>query len=324
MHKLVPVLFLLFLVQFAVAEGEGGNPLRFKDSRYPVQLNGPKGWKKTLSEPAPVGSWVDLVRYQEEKSGALVQLSVQATTYRSSEEMIQGLSDQFQKSSSLAILRQEIQAETPRRPRGILFEYSQRGSAGQEHKIAAYWFHNGRRYRVYGTVKEIGWKAVGSDIEGVAKSVEFTSREFGKSLQNFTDVEKNYAIYFADGWTLKLPGAGPRVEFESLKLGATVTVWVTKEAGNLAAAAASTRREIEKLGVQGLAQAGPRRHPDTGFDILTFDYKRMIDKTPYTFRETLAVHGGMLYRVVLGAGDKTFAAATEVYDRMVGSLAFIR
>jgi len=324
MQRLAVVFVLLFLVSPALAEGDEGNPRLFKSDRYSIQLTGPDGWKQTLKEPTPAGAWVDLVRYQEEKTGALLQLSVQVTNYRSSEEMIQGLSDQFQKAASLAVLRQEVQAETPNRPRGILFEYSQRDQSGQRHKIAAYWFSGGRRYRMYGSVKEIGWKVAGADMEAAIKSVAFTTREFSRQVQNFTDVEQNYALYYPDGWTVTLPGSGPRVEFESTKLGAVVRLWVTKVSGDLSSAVAAVRKDIGRLRVQGLEESKARKHPATGFEIVTFDYKRTINTKAYTFRETVAYHGGKLYRMVLGAGDSTFQPATEVYDRMVGSLSFLR
>ncbi len=188
------LLFVLVVPVFA----QDGTPAAkvFKSERYPVQVEVPKGWTKTLDEPTPAGNWVDLVRFSEPKSKALLILSVQATNYTGSNQMIKGISAMFQGDASLAIQRREVQEEAGRRPKGVLFEYTMRGKNGPEHSIAAYWLHRGKRYRIYGTVRESGWKSASTDIESFSGSLKFTSRAFAKASQNFTDVVSNFAIYY--------------------------------------------------------------------------------------------------------------------------------
>lgn len=318
------VLLFVFVVPLFAQDGTTAAEV-FKSDRYPVEIKVPKGWTTDLAEPTPAGNWVDLVRYSEPKSKALVILSVQATNYTGSAQMIKGITAMFQGDASLAILRREVQEETGSRPRGVLFEYTMRGKSGPEHSIAAYWLHSGKRYRVYGTVRESGWKTASTDIEAFCGSLKFTGRAFAKDAHNFTDDAGNFAMYFPENWAINLPSRGPRVEFTGKRLGAVVRLYVGATRGDVKAAMESVIAQLTRdKGTTITRRKGPENHPDLGYEIMTVEYTKSEGGQEFRYLEVGTVHGGKLYRFVLAVGARNFDAAKESFDRMFGSLNFLR
>ena len=317
------VLFVIAVPLFA--QDAATKATVYKSDRYPIEITVPAGWTQTLEKPTPAGNWVDIVRYEEPRSKGLLILSVQATNYTGSNQMIKGISAMFQGDASLAILRREVQEETSRRPKGVLFEYTMRGKSGPEHSIAAYWLHRGKRYRVYGTVREAGWKVASTDIQGFVGSLEFTSRAFVKAAQNFTDEANNFSMYFPEDWTIKLPSRGPKVEFTSAALGAVVRVYVDRSRGD-------TKTDMESViathsrdkGTTIIRRKGPENHPELGYEIMLVEYTKSEGGKEYRYLEIGTIHGDKLYRFVLGVAAKNFDSANEVFDRMFGSLNFLR
>ncbi len=312
------------IVPLAAQDAAGGGGV-FKSDRYPAQVKMPKGWVKSLDKPTPAGNWVDLVRYSEPKSKARLILSVQATNYTGSSQMIKGITAMFEGDPSLAILRREVQQAAGRRPKGILFEYTMRGKSGPEHAIAAYWLHRGKRYRIYGSVRETGWKTASSDIEAFAASMTFTSRGFVKAAHNFTDEAGNFAIFFPEDWSIKLPRRGPRVEFTSRRLSAVVRIHLGNSRGDVKkdmenVIAAHTRDK----GTTITRRKGPENHPSLGYEIMTIEYTKSQGGKEYRYLEIGTVHGDKFYRFTLGAAAKSFDAAKEQFDRLFGSLNFMR
>jgi hypothetical protein len=325
MRSMVCVLCLFAFTLPLLAQDEAPAGGVFKSDRYPVQVKVPKGWTKEIDKPTPARNWVDVVRFSEPKSKARVSLSVQATNYTGSGQMIKGISAKFQGDASLAILRREVQEEGRRRPKGVLFEYTMRGKSGPEHSIAAYWLHRGKRYRIYGTVREAGWKTASTDIEAFAASLSFTSRAFAKASQNFTDEASNFAMYFPEDWTIKMPTRGPRIDFTSRRLGATVRVYVTNSRGDL-------KKNMDGViakhtgdgGTTITRRKGPENHPDLGYEIMSIEYTKNQGGKEYRYLEIGTVHGDKFYLFLLGVGAKGFEAAKEPFDRMFGSLNFLR
>ncbi len=69
---------------------------------------------------------------------------------------------------------------------------------------------------------------------------------------------------------------------------------------------------------------GPMNHPELGYEVMTVEYTKNQGGREYRYLETGTVHGGKLYRFVLGVGAKGFEPAKESFDRMFGSLSFLR
>jgi PsbP len=324
MRMMLGGLCLLLLVVPVLAQDAPAVPKVLTSDRYPVQVKVPKDWTQTVSEPTPAGNWVDIFRFTHPASKAVLYLSVQATNYRGSEEMISGISSKFQGDPGLAVLRRDPQPATSKRSPGVLFEYTRRGNSGPEHSIAAYWLHQGKRYRVYGSVREAGWKVVSQDIEAFATSLAFTSREFSKQLQNFTDEAMNFIVYFPESWTVKLPASGPRVEFRSARLGAAVRVTVARSSGSLEDDMEAAATKLSRSKATVTRRKGPQNHPEMGYPIMTVEYTRNIDGKEYRFLAICTVHAGKFYELELGVTAKTFDAANEVFARISGSFAFIK
>ena len=134
-------------------------PITYENERYQVKVTAPAGWTKAWEGPAAKGNWVNLVRFEDPRTGATASLSSSATHYRSGAEMIRELRKQFDKDSRIAILRREEMGATSRRPKGVFFEYTMQGKDGPVHAVATYFLHLSRRYRVYANVREAGWRS---------------------------------------------------------------------------------------------------------------------------------------------------------------------
>jgi hypothetical protein len=306
---------------------EGSGVLTFTSHGYPVQVKAPPGWKSVLAKPVSDRTWVHLAQFSEPRTGATVALSAQAAAYRSSNHMIEQLKEHFQKDATKAILRSEVRSGSARRPPGILFEYTYKGSSGAEHAVRAYWFYNGKRYRIYGACGEMKWRTVSAQIEDFAQSFHFTARVFTGDAKNFTDEAGNYAIYFPDEWTIELPARGPRVIVASKKLGVMALLYVEDAREELRGETdrlASRLRDQRGVTVKNLQSDGPKTHPDLGFEVVRLDYVQTEKGTSFRHRETVALHAGKLYRVVLRGTEEAFGRGIETYDRIVRSLSFLR
>ena len=69
---------------------------------------------------------------------------------------------------------------------------------------------------------------------------------------------------------------------------------------------------------------GPENHPSLGYEIMSVEYTKSQGGREYRYLEVGTVHGDKFYRFVLGAAAKGFDAAREPFDRMFGSLNFMR
>ncbi len=318
----------LVLVSMVPAAGEDRGPgpagAWFTSRRYQVKVRPPKGWKRTLDKPTPAGEWVDIVRYREARTGATITLSASATRFGSGAEMIAYLKKSFSKDASLAILRTEELGATATRPRAVLFEYTFRGPGGPEHALALYCLNLGRRFRVYARVREIAWRSVAEDVKAFAASLGFTSRAWRKRAQNYRDDARNFAIYFPEDWSVRLPARGPRVEFESARLAVRVRVYVSESAGSLEEDVSRILADIRRRKMDVIRRGRIETHPVSGLRIASFDYRQSREGKTFRYRVSATVHRKLLYRVVLAAAESAFPGGLDAYDRMVGSLAFLR
>lgn len=301
--------------------------LEFTQHGYPVRVKAPAGWKPMIDEPVPDRSWVRLAQFQEPRTGAMIVLSAQAAAYKSTDEMISSLKDHFQKDSTKAILRTEVREGSSKRPKSIFFEYTYKGARGPEHAMRSYWYYNGRRYRIYGASAEMKWRPVSAQIEAFIKSFAFTARIFTGQSQNFTDDAMNYSIYFPDGYRVRLPARGPRVTFASAKVGVMVLLYVEDVSGELSDEIGRLAKRIQEESsgaVDAVDQEAPQTHPALGFKTARLEYTRREGGETYKHRETVTVHGGKLYRVVLRGAAAGFARGVEEYGRIVSTLSFLR
>ena len=315
------------LAALAVAQqpaAAGGGAVTWKSDAYQAEMTVPSGWKKSFEGPKPSGSWVDLVKFEEPRTGAALTLSYQATQYRTADQMIEALRKQFRGDTTLAILRDETRTETSKRPKGLFFEYTLQGSGGAQHAIASYWLHLGRRYRIYATVREAGWRTVGADVESVVGTFALTGRAFDEDAHNFRDEPGNYEIYYPETFTVRLAESGPRVVFQSERLGVGIWIYVTEASGDLAANANRIAASLKADGSTITKQSRPETHPALGVETVTLEYTKKTDSATYRYRETLIVHRNRLFRFVLAASDKAFPAGEEHYARMIRSISFLR
>ncbi len=318
------VLTAVVLVVAAVlpAAGQGAE---WSSTLYPVKAVPPAGWTSLIKDATPAGAWLDLQRYEESKTGAKLTLSVQASNYRNGEEMLARLKEQFTKDATLAILRTEAKQATAKQPAFIVFEYTRKGDKGPEHCLAAYWFALGQRYRVYGAVREVGWKTVGADMDRFVQGVSFAGRGFGATAMNFTDEAANFALTHPDDWSVRLPEKGPRVQFASERLG--ISVWIS-----LRAVKQQTLEDLVTVVVDELKaakhavgrQTPPADHPVLNRPVATVEYVRGSGKDAVKCLETLVVHREILYRIVLAGSEANFAGGLDPYDRLVSSLNFLK
>jgi len=319
MRESIAVLALVLIAVPALAEGE-----EFESRHYKIRATGPEGWKRTVDEPKPRGTWLDLVRYEEEKTGAEMTLSVQASSFATGDAMIRWQRERFRKDASIAVLRDEVRRGGGRRPDGVFFEYTYQHQGKARHAIAAYWLYSGRRYRVYATVREAGWRAASRDMEDFVASVEFTGRLFSERKQNWTDEALNYAIYFPEGWTVLLPEGGPRAVFKSHRLGVSIWLYVEEGDPGLEEGVERTFRELEKKGARITKRGESRKHPALGREVREFEYTRTIDGNRYRYGETAIFHRDRFYRIVLAAADSAFSRGREAYERVVESISFMK
>lgn len=296
----------------------------WKSDRYPIEAKLVTGWTQTLTDPTPAGQWLDLLRFDEAKTGAKLALSVQASTYRNGEEMTAKMKEQFAKDASLAILRTDGRAAGAKSPAFLLFEYTRKGDKGPEHCLAAYWFHLGHRYRVYGFVREVGWKVVGPDMEKFIQGVGFTGRVFSKDPQNYIDEGANFSVWFPEDWRVKLPATGPRVAFASDRLGVAVWVYVSPSKVPLAEALPVLVEDLKSGKASVAKQGAPANHPVLNEPAATIEYTKGAGDAALKYVETVLVHRGMLYRIALVGKDAAIAGGLEPYDRMVNSVSFAK
>lgn len=297
----------------------------WKNERYNLQMTINPGWQKVLAEPEPAGKWLNLVQFDEPRTKATILLSTQATTYRSAEEMINGLKRQFSQNAAFGILRDEARPPSSRRPGGVLFEYTFKGRRGPEHAVVEYWFHLGRRYRLFCSVAERGWRTVSSDFMDTLASMTFTHRVFQKDqLHNYVDEPGNFQIYFPDRWKIRIRSTGPRVVFQSPAPDVRVEVYSLDARDGLQKAVASVVEALQGDGAKVLKRAGPKNHPTLGMEHMLLEYTRTAGTTTYRYLEIDLVHRQRLYRLVLAAGSKAFTGGKEIFDRMVDSFGFIR
>jgi hypothetical protein len=299
-------------------------PTDYQSDAFEVKMTAPAGWAKTEEGPKAAGAWVTLVRFEEPRTKAQFTLSYQASPYRTSARMFEDLRNQFRADASLAILRNETRTATEHRPEGIFFEYTFQGKEGVQHAVAAYWLHLGRRYRVYGSVKEVGWRTVGGDMESMIDSLRLTDTAFAKDNHNFRDEPDNFMIYFPESFRIRLPEKGAKVVFESDKLGVGVYVYVSAARGDLAASVARVVEALKSDDDEIGKQRPPATSPTLGIETALLEYSRKQGSTTWRFRETLLIHRDRLYRIVLAASDASFAAGEEHYTRMVRSIAFLK
>jgi hypothetical protein len=326
------ILLVSFLVALlpAVALGQepdgggGGGGTAWKSDAYQVEMEVPAGWKKTLDEPKSSGSWVDLVKFEEPRAGATLTLSYQASRYRTTDEMIETLRKQFRADTSLAILRDETRTATSRRPKGVYLEYTMHGSGGAQHAVAAYWLHLGKRYRIYATVREVGWRTIGGDVESAVDSFALTGRAFSEDSENFRDEPGNYEIYFPETFTIRLPARGPRVVFQSKRLGVSIWIYVSSSEGSLERDSKKFADTLRDDGAKISKQTRPETHPALGVETVTVDYQKSSDGSTYRYRETLIVHRNRFYRFVLAGAESAFPSGEEHYKKLVRSISFLR
>lgn len=313
---------LVMLTAAAAAQGTAATP--WENTKYRVKATVPAGWTTTQKQAKARGSWVDLAVFAESRSQVKLTLSVQASQFRDADEMIKWQRAKFEKDSGLAVLRDEVRPGSKTRPKGVLFEYTYQHGGKPQHAVAVYWVHRDRRYRVYATVREVGWKTAAGDIRDFVKSVTFTSRAYSKAPQNYTDLPRNFRLYFPEGWTIKLPETGPRVMFTSQKQGVSVWVYAGESAGNLKKDWNLHLQSLEEGDAKVLTKKKPDRHPDLGVEVGVVEYTKQKGEVLYRYRETALTHRGRFYRVVLAAADTAFKRGLSDYERMVKSIAFIK
>jgi len=306
------------LAQEPAGESAGGGV--YKSARYSAEVTAPAGWKKTMEGPRPSGRWIDLVRFEEPRAKAWMSLAVQATQYRSVKEMIAGVRRKFNSDASLAILRDETRAANSKRPKGAFFVYTWQGKSGPEHAIAAYWLHLGRRYRIFGTVPERGWRTVSSDFMSFVSSFKLTSRAFSKDLHNFKDERGNFQIYFPETWKIRLPEKGARVVFASPRPDVSVYLYASRSSDGLEESMARVVRRLKDDGVSMKKQGAVRRHPGLGMEVMELEYERGAAK----YVEIATIHRERLYRIVLAATQASYQTGREAFDKMVGSFGVLR
>jgi len=326
MRNVAIVLVLLLLA--AVVSGQDGaskaSGTEWENSSYRVKAKVPAGWTQTRKEPKSRGSWVELAAFGEARSRATLTLSVQASRFPDADAMIKWQREQFEKDSTLAVLRDEVRPATKRRPKGILFEYTYQHGGKPQHAVAVYWIHRERRYRVYATVREVGWKTVATDIKNVVKSVEFTSRAYRKEIHNYTDEARNFRMYFPEGWTVKLPAAGPRVIFTGKKRGVSVWVYAASSTGKLSSDWTRHLRSLDAGGATIGKKTEPARHSALGVEVGVVDYTKTTGGKSYRYRESVLTHRGRFYRIVLAAADTAFVGGVTDYEQMVRSISFMK
>jgi hypothetical protein len=321
MRPAVAVIFFLSLFVPATLAQDASS---WASDRYPVEARLPGGWTQTLTQPVPAGQWIDLIRLEEAKSGAKLALSVQATTYRNGEEMIAKMKEQFGKDASLAILRTDSRPVSAKSPASLFFEYTRKGDKGPEHCVAAYWFHLGQRYRVYGNVREIGWKVAGADMERFAGTVSFTGRVFSADPQNYTDEAMNFAVWFPEDWRVKLPAGPTRVIFSSLRLGLSVWVTIAPVKTTLEAALPALMEQLKDQRAAVKKEGAIGNHPILNEPVATVEYLTGTGDKALKHVETVIVHRDLLYRIALVGREADLPGGLEPYDRMVNSLSFMK
>jgi len=326
MRNVAIILALALLAAVATGQDEAAKSTDtvWENTSYRVKATVPAGWTQTGKEPKSRGSWVELAAFGESRSEAKLTISVQASRFPNADSMIKWQREQFEKDSGLAVLRDEVRPATKRTPKGVLFEYTYQYQRKPQHAVAAYWVHRERRYRVYATVREVGWKTIASDIRAIVKSVEFTSRAFSKEIHNYTDEAKNFRLYFPEGWTVKLPARGPRVQFTSAKRGVAVWVYTDSSTGKLDSDWTRHLRSLGDADAKIAKKTDPTRHPALGVEVGAVEYTKMIDGKLYRYRESVLTHRNVFYRVVLAAADPAFVGGVSDYEAMVKSIAFMR
>lgn len=309
----------------APAPAPSGKPTPWKSEVFQVEATFPAGWAKKYDEPKTAGAWVNLVDFTEPRSGAEAVISYQATTYRTSDQMFTALRREFQNDASLGILRIETRTATSNRPEGITIEYTFQGKDGPQHAVSAYWLFLGRRYRVYATAREAAWRTIGSDVESIVSSVALTGRAFSENPQNYRDEPGNFEIWFPDGFRIRIPATGPRVVFQSDRLGVGLWIYMSDQrTGDLAAAAERLVKTLKDDGADVTKETRPETHPALGVDAVTIEYTKKQGGNTYRYRETVILHREKLYRFVLAAADSVFASGEDVYTRFVRSISFLR
>jgi hypothetical protein len=332
--RVIAIVFPLLLLAstpaaWAQSDGAGAGKLVkqgevWENARYQVKLDAPEGWTRALDEPRAGGRWVDLVRYEDPKTGAAITLSAQASRYLNAEEMIDAQSALFKKDASLAVLREEVWGASKTRPKGIFFEYSYQGKAGTQHAVAAFWLFEGRRYRVYGTVREAGWRVVSADMDKFVGSVSFTGVINSDQPQNYVDEALNFAVWFPDGWRIRMPASGPRVVFSCDRPRVSLWVYAYSARGDLEGNLDKVAANLEGDGAQIIRKGKPYKHPAFGIDAAALEYTRKTKDGTFKYRETVVFHRNHLYRIILAASEQVFEQGTGFYTRMVDSLSFMR
>jgi hypothetical protein len=317
---LLALLFILAPVQAQEPDKAGSaEPVSFESKQYQVKISGPAGWTQAWTGPKSSGNWVDLVRFEEPRTQAKVTLSTSATVHRSAKEMIEALKKQFDKDARLAILRKEELGATSKRSKGILFEYTARGKEGPVHAVAAYYHHLTRRYRVYATVRDAGWRVVSDDIEQFAKSIALTSRAFReeKERRNYTDNAQGFALYYPEAWKIRVPARGARVVFDST-IGMEIRVYVDSTQDSLVESVDSLVSELKSRDAADVKRSRPELHPQ-GFKTVDLKYSLKSKSLTFLYREMVTVHRDRVYRLALVGTEKAFERGAETYQRMVDS-----
>jgi hypothetical protein len=326
MRKAATLLTIALLTAVGLAQDNGGKPagVSWENQRYRIKAVAPAGWTHSQKETKSRGNWIELGAFTETRSGAKLSISVQASQHKDADEMIEDLRGKFGKDAGLAVLRDEVRPATSKRPKGILFEYTYQYGGKPQHAVAVYWLHRGRRIRVYGTVREVGWRSAGGDLRDFVKSVEFTAREFTKEIHNYVDETQNFRMYFPEDWSIRLPARGPRVIFESKKLGVGVWVYVGATQGRLSADLKRLKSRLEEGGATVTRKRDPSTHPDLGIPTAHLEYTKSASGAAFKYHETLLMHRERFYRIVLAASTKAFKSGEEAYARMVRSFNFMK
>lgn len=326
MRKAATLLAIVLLAAVGLAQDKGAKPAgtAWENTRYRVKALAPAGWTHSQKETKSRGNWIELAGFTESRSGANLTFSVQAAAYRDADEMIDELRRRFQKDAGLAVLRDEVRPATSKRPKGVLFEYTYQYGGKPQHAVAVYWLFRGRRFRAYATVREVGWRSAGGDIRAFVKSVEFTAREFTKDLHNYTDEAQNFRMYFPEEWTIRLPARGPRVVFESKKLGVGVWIYVGATEGRLSDDLKRLKARLTEGGATVTRKKDPATHPDLGLPTAHLEYTKSAGGAAYKYHETLVTHRERFYRIVLAGSVKKFKSGEEAYARMVRSFNFMK
>jgi hypothetical protein len=182
-------------------------------------------------------------------------------------------------------------------------------------------FLNGRfTVRLYGTVGERQFKKVEQSFLAFQTSLRFTARSASTEAPNFVHEGAGCSLVFPEGWTVRLPQKGPVAEFTGERLGASIWVYRTGAKGGLAVYRSRRRTALEREGASSLEAPPPRAHEKRGDQVVVFEYDRGVGKDRRRYREVCLAQGDVIFRLVLGAREKTFPRALPALEKMVETL----